>query len=131
MLYDLLLIIAIWTTTTAAVISFNNGDAVEGWQFQLLLYGEILLFYFIFWRIKGQSLGMQVWKIKTVDDADQIISTRQALYRLFLASICIAPAGAGFFWMLFNKQRLTLYDQLSNTRVIYLGSKPYASEMQK
>jgi uncharacterized RDD family membrane protein YckC len=40
----------------------------------------------------------------------------------------LAPAGLGFFWMIVDRDRLTLYDRFSRTRVVYLGSKPFEKE---
>ena len=73
---------------------------------------------------------MQVWKIKAVTKDNQILSSSQAIIRFLLATISWVPLGAGFFWMLNSKERLTFYDQHSHSRIVYLGSKPYASERQ-
>jgi hypothetical protein len=34
------------------------------------------------------------------------------------AVVCLAPAGAGFFWMLLDRDSLTCYDRLSHTKPV-------------
>ena len=129
MLYDSFLIVAIWMiTTTIIVVGFNNDEKITGPFFQALLLFELFLFYFVFWRIKGQSLGMQVWKIKLIDAEGNIVSGRDAGIRFMLALVSTLPLGAGFFWMLFDPERLAFHDRYSHTRVVYLGTRPYESE---
>ena len=129
MLYDAFLIVAIWTITTTIIVAvFNDGEAITGLAYQMLLIFEVFLFYFVFWRIKGQSLGMQVWKIRLIDAEGNLAGERQAIFRFLLATVSMMPLGVGFFWMLFDPEGLTFYDRFSKTRVVYLGSKPYQSE---
>ena len=130
MVYDLFLIVAIWMLTTTMVISLvNQGEALNGWPFQLMLMAEVFIFYAYFWRVKGQTLGMQVWKIRTENEAAETLGLGQSAIRFLLATITLIPAGVGFFWMIFDKDRLTIYDRYSKSRVVYLGSKPFAKEL--
>ena len=72
---------------------------------------------------------MQVWKIRTERTDGEMLSFTDAVVRFGLATITMAPFGFGFLWMMIDKDRLTLYDRYSHSRVVYLGSKPYASEV--
>ena len=66
-LYDAFLVVALWFVTTTLIVAFlNDGEIIAGPFFQLFLYLEAGAFYAYFWHIKGQTLGMQVWKIKLV-----------------------------------------------------------------
>ena len=137
--YDFFLIIALWLFTGSMLLMmFGNSVPVDGqlpmqpalstiWV-QLICYAEIFLFNFYFWRFKGQTLGMQVWKIRVMDEQGDIVSAKQACLRFVAATITIVFFGIGLWWSLFTRDRRTLYDQLSKTRTVYLGSKPYASE---
>lgn len=130
MVYDLFLIVAIWMLTTIVIVSLlNQGAPIEGLPFQLMLLLELFIFYAYFWRIKGQTLGMQVWKIRTENEASETLGIGQSAIRFLLATVTLLPAGLGFFWMLVDKDRLTLYDRFSKSRVVYIGSKPFAKEL--
>lgn len=127
--YDSFLVAAIWMLSTTFLVALvEDGGEVRGILFQLFLYLELFAFYYVFWRIKGQTLGMQVWKIKAVNADDAVMTRAQCLARFLIATLTLAPLGIGYIWGIFRRDSLTLYDQLSNTRVIYVGSKPYPSE---
>ena len=136
MTYDALLILAIMMIGSLPISALDPGNGGVGlisnhWLrfiYQLYLYYLIFVFYFVFWRIKGQTLGMQVWKIKTIDEGGDIMSPGQCVLRFALATPAIVLCFLGFLWALFDKDRLTVYDRLSHSRVIYMGDKPYASE---
>ena len=129
MIYDFFLVVAIWILTTIVVIAFlTDGETVTGVPFQLMLLGEIFVFYAYFWKIKGQTLGMQVWKIRAENENGETLTFLDSVLRFGFATITMAPLGLGFFWMVVDKERLTLYDRLSKTRVVYTGNKPLAAE---
>lgn len=129
MLYDAFLIIALWMTSTILLVFLlTDGAEVQGIWFQLFLYLELAAFYIFFWRLKGQTLGMQVWKIRTLNNEGKLLGYRECLIRFAVATLSTLAFGLGFAWMYFNKQRLTLHDIASNSHVAYLGSNPYQSE---
>ena len=120
-LYDSLLIIAMWLITTLLLVVFiNDGAALQGPLFQFGLYFEACLFYSYFWRLRGQTLGMQVWKIKLVSPSLQTLSWQECFARLFFALVSVSMLGLGFIWMLFDPDRLTWHDRASGTRVVLL-----------
>ena len=120
-LYDSLLIIAMWLITTLLLVAFiNDGAALQGPLFQFGLYFEACLFYSYFWRLRGQTLGMQVWKIKLVSPSLQTLSWQECFARLFFALVSVSMLGLGFIWMLFDPDRLTWHDRASGTRVVLL-----------
>ena len=120
-LYDSLLIIAMWLITTLLLVAFiNDGTALQGPLFQFGLYFEACLFYSYFWRLRGQTLGMQAWKIKLVSPSLQTLSWQECFARLFFALVSVSMLGLGFIWMLFDPDRLTWHDRASGTRVVLL-----------
>lgn len=129
LVYDFFLIIAIWMLSTTLLVAIvADGDAIDGWPYQLFLYAELFAFYYIFWRIKGQTLGMQVWKIRAVNDRGEIMDGEQCVLRFLAATISMVPLGLGLLWILANRNNLALHDLATNTRIVYLGDKPYDSE---
>jgi uncharacterized RDD family membrane protein YckC len=126
MFYDSLLIIAIWIATISVVVIFvTDGDAVAGIGFQLTLYLETFLFYLLFWRLNGQSLGMQVWKIKLVDRCGGMPTYRQCTVRFLVATCSLCCLGLGFVWMLWDSRKQTWQDRVSGTRIVFLGKDAY------
>ena len=78
------------------------------------LWVVISFFYFgHYWTKRGQTLGMKVWKIKTVTNEGGLMSWGHALKRYVFAFL-----GLGLVWILIDKERLALQDKLSGTRLI-------------
>ena len=116
--YDSFLIVAIWIISTVLIVALlSDGEAVSGPGFQLFLYVEAATFYVYFWRVKGQTLGMQVWKIRTVNDSGEILTLSECMVRLFFATFSIVFLGLGFVWILFDKDNLAWHDRASGTKV--------------
>ena len=125
-LYDSLLIIAIWLITTLLLVSLiSDRNPLRGPLFQFGLYFEACLFYSYFWRLRGQTLGMQVWRIKLINPDRQTLSWQECFARLFFALVSISMLGLGFIWMLFDPAKLTWHDRASGTRVILLGKDEF------
>ncbi len=132
LIYDAFLIIALlFVGTGLAVYGIGHGNAVKGLWFQLFLYLLIMGFYIMFWRIKGQSLGMQVWKIRAVSEDGDIMGYGQCALRFLAATVSFCAAYLGFLWILVDRRQLAWHDRLSRTRVVYLGTKPYESERRQ
>lgn len=128
MIYDGFLIVAIWMISTTLVVAiFMDGGEASGPAFQLFLYLELAGFYIYFWHYKGQTLGMQVWKIRLVDSAERTPSMENCIKRFFFATLSVAALGIGFLWVLLNRERHTWHDIASSTRVVYLGKNPYVA----
>ncbi|MBL6689301.1 MAG: RDD family protein [Pseudomonadales bacterium] len=125
MLYDGFLIIALWFISSIILVALNNGEAITGRAFQLFLYFEAGAFYTYFWHFKGQTLGMQVWKIRTINDTGEILTLGECAVRFFFATFSLVMMGLGFIWILFDPDRLAWHDRASGTRVIYLGKDAY------
>lgn len=126
--YDSWMLLAIWILTTMTIIAIRDDGEVGGLLYQLVLYLEWMGFYVYFWCIKGQTLGMQVWKIRCVDLNGRSLSFRRGITRFVLATLTLIPFGFGFFWILVHREHITVYDDMSLSRIVYLGENPYRSE---
>ncbi len=98
------------TTTTILVSTLADGQQVGGLGFQFLLYSELGIFYIYFWQQKGQTLGMQVWRIKLLDETGEVPHATVCLQRFFFATLSVAPLGLGFLWRWINPDKLTFHD---------------------
>ena len=148
MFYDLFLIIPLLMLTSALLIAIHGPTdnavvrSVPAWQQWIVTYLALVGFFGLFWRQKGQTLGMQAWRVKLVSRLDNArvpwthvfirISTAAAPVILSLlpflyfninnASVLVyviaaITAGMGFFWRWGNTERLYLHDQLSSTEL--------------
>lgn len=124
------------TSQEAKTLPIWYQNAVMTPAFVLTLVG----FYGIFWRKSGQTLGMQTWRLKTVNDQGGLLTWRQSFVRII--SACLLPAlcaviGAllhgsklailvaavlgflfNFLFCLFNRRGLAVHDMLSNTTTL-------------
>lgn len=121
--YDALLLIALYFIVGWIAVMSNDGEAVESfWMFWLLLliaWG----FFFKFWRYPGQTLGMQVWKFRVVQESGAPITARQATARYVFALVSWACCGLGFLWALIDKNQQTWHDKMSQTRLELIDHK--------
>lgn len=126
MLYDTLLVVALLFFATLPFIALNRGEAVEttgNLFYRAALLLVIYLFFVGYWTKRGRTLGMQSWELVIENDEGQLPSLRQASIRFFAAMLSWLPFGLGFFWQLWDPERLTWHDRLSGTRILYLPRK--------
>jgi len=119
-LYDLLLILALWMVIGAVFVAANKGVAVEDRSLQLTLLVVAILYFWFFWRQAGQTTGMQAWRLKLITPTGGRISTAQVILRLVGATVSAGCVGLGYIWMLIDKESLTWHDRLSDTRLIVM-----------
>ena len=148
MVYDLFLIIPLLMVTSAVLVAIHGPTetaavrTVPAWQQWSLAYIALIGFYGTFWRQKGQTLGMQAWRVKLVPSGTSIrVSWGQAAGRIIVASmpfiLGLMPylvfdvndaglwiyittaliATCGFLWRFFNEDRLYLHDSVTGTEL--------------
>ena len=101
----------------------NDGEAVEaGWLFWVLLF-IAWAFFTKFWRFPGQTLGMQVWKFRVVQESGHRLTVRQATARYLFALVSWACFGLGFWWSLIDKDGATWHDKWTQTKLEFIDHK--------
>lgn len=139
-IYDAILMIALWFVTTMIYMLVKGLIiGVEGMQriaeaelptSDLLLTLSLLLvtflFFAYFWQKLGQTLGMQVWRIRIQTAEGEGINWLQSGLRFSGALVSAAALCMGYLWMLWDKDQLTWHDKLSKSRVVFvpLPEKP-------
>lgn len=153
MLYDGMLILALLFFVSLILItlgtklllpvgnSAQQAQVLPNWYQNLVLTPSFIItligFYGVFWRRAGQTLGMQTWRLKTVNRDGSRLSWGQVVKRIL--SACVLPVVCGvigyvlhghrgavifsmfvglmfnywFAWV--NKQGIAMHDMLSNT----------------
>jgi uncharacterized RDD family membrane protein YckC len=118
--YDALLLLALFFVTTAVMMSFNDGKAIQPgqtlfWLHKLILIIISFLFYGWFWTHGGQTLGMKSWKMQLTQDNGQTVTWPVALVRFGTAMLSWAAFGLGFMWSLFDSRSRTWHDIASGS----------------
>lgn len=92
--------------------------ALEHALFQLYLLIVCGAYFVYCWTRSGQTLPMKTWRIRIVARDGSPLTRRRACLRYVLAVISLAPAGAGFWWALCDRDRQFLHDRLAGTRIV-------------
>ena len=150
MVYDLFLVIPLLMVTSALLVWIYGPvetaavRAVPAWQQWVLALAALIVFFGVFWRQQGQTLGMQAWRVKLVaqEDPSKRVSWRQVIIRVAIAclppltallpfvffDVNNAPSGiyalsallavTGVLWRFTNASRHYLHDMLSGTELL-------------
>lgn len=124
MLYDSLILIALFFIATALLLLTNDGQAIPAGNFynQLYLLSISYIFFGWFWTHGGQTIGMRTWKIKIQNPDGTNFNWLQATERFLMALISLACVGIGFFWMLFSNKG-TWQDMFSDSQIVLIENK--------
>ena len=121
MFYDTLLLLSALLVATALVMIATRGTlSYHNPFFKTFLFLICYGFYNWFWLHGGQTLGMRAWRLRVQGRDGRPISIWQALLRFMTAIPSLALGGLGFFWMLVDPQKMTLYDRISESVVVVL-----------
>ncbi|WP_296403337.1 RDD family protein [Psychrobacter sp.] len=122
-------------------VTSDQAQTLPRWYQNLVLTPAFILtligFYGLFWRRGGQTLGMQTWRLKTVDSEGQLLTWGKTIKRILAA--CVVPVLCGligyalhgsrsamlfsaffglmfnYLFCLFNRGGLAVHDMLSGT----------------
>ena len=126
--YDTLLVLPIIMAVVAAAtgigvaITDNPGNqdysaTLPPWLVQVLAILTIFSFYSYFWLQKGQTLGMQAWRIRLRSFDGTDVGVKAALLRCAAALVSLLPVGAGYLWCLIDRNKRCWHDYLSRTEL--------------
>ncbi|MEJ8569046.1 RDD family protein [Elongatibacter sediminis] len=121
MLYDTVVVVALWMLTAAALLPFSGGDWMAGRD---PLYTAVLaLVWFAYlawsWRRGGMTLGMRAWRVRLATESGSLPGWRQCAIRFLTSLVSAAAAGSGFLVALFDRERRTWHDRMSRTSLIH------------
>jgi len=127
--YDLLLLISVLLFASAIAVGINaltqGGEAIRSGNpfFLLYLIATSYVFYAWFWMHGGQTLGMRSWKVHLISADNNSLTWQKAFMRFVIALLSWLPLGLGFWWQFTGKDKISLTDQLSATRLHYQQKK--------
>jgi uncharacterized RDD family membrane protein YckC len=119
-IYDTLVVIAI-SFFCGWLFLWLVGDATHGakrYALQLFLWLSVGVYFVWCWSKSGQTLAMQTWKLKVVDQQLQLLTIKTAVARYVLACISLMLLGLGFLWAIVDRDKLFLHDRLLRSRII-------------
>ncbi len=151
--YDGMLILALLflvgtvLTVIGTLLTMQTGtesaqaQSLPTWYQNFIMTPSFILtlvgFYGLFWRRSGQTLGMQTWRLKTVNNSGHLLTWGQSFRRILAA--CLIPLLCGligsliggsravlllsaffglmfnYIFCLFNRRGIAVQDMLSNT----------------
>lgn len=118
MVYDGLVLVAIWMLGGALVV-LPSGGAVESGSllFQLYLLSLAFAYFGLSWTRSGQTLGMRAWRIR-LDPGGYPFGWRRAALRLAGATAGLVLLGGGYAWALGRRDRAAWPDLASDSRLV-------------
>lgn len=120
MIYDSILLCSIFFFSTYFFLVITDYGEIESGN--LIYNGFLLLMAYLYfcwhWTKGRQTLGMRSWNINIITKTDNELSWTQASLRFFCAILSFSFFGLGYLWAIFDKQKSTLHDKLSRTKLI-------------
>lgn len=121
LMYDSLLLIAIWMLAALLLVALNGGEAVTDprllWPYLFLVSG---IYYTWQWQKSGQTLGLKAWQLRLQHPDGRLLTAGEAWWRFILSCIAILPFGLGLWWMLLDPGRRSWQDLWTPFRVVDL-----------
>jgi len=120
-LYDTLLLLALFFLATIPFIAVASGEAVnpETLLYQAVLIAVAYAFLVGFWCRRGSTLGMLAWGLRVETADGSLASPSQGTIRFLVAIVSWLPAGLGFWWQLWDKNKSTWHDRASGTYLMH------------
>ena len=135
MLYDALPVVALWMLVSTA---FTLGYTFLGhhpardniapfsalqWLLWLVCWVIAGLYTVLSWRRGGQTLGMRPWRLRLQTATGQPPTEAMLWKRYVAGTLSLLCGGLGFWWALFDRDRLTWHDRFSGTRLVRLNKQ--------
>jgi len=98
MIYDALLVLAVLMIATVPFLPFVHGKVLVpqevGWLaylYRAWLVFVVVLFFVFFWTRRGQTVGMQAWRLRLENESGELLTWPQSFKRLVLAMLPWLP----------------------------------------
>jgi uncharacterized RDD family membrane protein YckC len=125
LIYEALVVIALSLVCTTIFVLFL-GDATTGikrYSLQLFLWLASGVYFAWCWQKSGQTLAMQTWQLKLINQDGELLTLTAAITRYVLASLSLIAFGLGYLWVVVDRDRLFLHDRLLKNKIIFAPRK--------
>ena len=126
MAYDGLVLVAMYivfggvlVTVVSKALGYEEFVRLTPAQAASLFYVICFLYYSHSWRKGGQTIGMKAWRIYLTTQDGSHIRLSHCMLRSATGLFSLVLFGAGYLWMLIDKQQRTWHDMASLTRIAY------------
>jgi len=125
LIYEALVVIAIsLICTTVFVLLFGEATAgVKRYLLQLFLWLTTGIYFVWCWQKSGQTLAMQTWQLRLLNQDGELLTLTAAITRYVLASLSFMAFGLGYLWVIADRDRLFLHDRLLKNKIIFAPRK--------
>lgn len=119
-IYDIFLVAALWFLFGFIFLGLYKLIVTDNDYFPPPIGAIIILlttagYYVYFWSNGRNTLGMSTWNHQIIDDQDNKLTTKIALYRFILYILFSVVA---MLWILFDKENKCLPDKILGLRVV-------------
>ena len=123
-IYDTILLLGVWFAVGSIAFLLNGFQPLHPALGIILVFLSAWVFFAFFWMKSGQTLGMQVWRIKIVssDPGDKKITLMQTFLRYSINCGIVPLLGMPLFLIYLDKKHLAVNDILSKTKLVRLES---------
>jgi uncharacterized RDD family membrane protein YckC len=119
--YDFFPALGLWFAVAAVFTLLHHDAVLGGWlgfaEFAVL-WLVTGLYAVLSWRRGGATLGMRPWRLRVISKNGDSASSFALWKRYAMGLVSLLPAGAGFWWALFDRERLAWHDRASGTRLV-------------
>ena len=122
-IYDSLLMLGVWFLVGSIALGIKFLFTQEISSLNPIIGMSLVIFstwiYFaMFWIYGGKTLGMSSWKLRIVSENGKPISLFQTVIRFFVNTLTLLLAGIPLFLRHLNKDKKSLSDYLSKTKIV-------------
>ncbi|MCG5052562.1 MAG: RDD family protein [Myxococcales bacterium] len=84
-----------------------------------LLFGLGALYHVYLAGVAGQTLGLRLMGLRIISVRGTLPGPARGFLRYLALCLAVLPAGLGWLWCLFDRERRALHDHLAGTFVIF------------
>lgn len=119
--YDAFLVFAVLIVANTFFMAARGFEDIEPQNLaqQVFLTPFVIAFFVGFWAWKGRTLGMQSWGLQLQDSNGNVPGIGACTIRFFVSLLSWAVIGLGFFWQLWDRDKLTWHDRASGTFLMH------------
>ena len=117
LIYDGLVVSALILISGLVASVIGQGEA-PAWLTQMLVVLFVGGYFWWSWSHGGKTAGMRAWRLRLIGLGGETITKDVAFKRLVWCVMTLAPTGITLFTGWLSPIGQTVYDRLSNTRVV-------------
>ena len=127
LIYDALVVTALVLISGLVASVIAQGEA-PSWLTQLLIVLSVGGYFWWSWSRGGKTAGMRAWRLRVVGMDGEPLTSQVAMKRLMMCILTLGPTGVPLLTGWLSPIGQTVYDSLSNTRVVAEPKPPKSTQ---